>query len=123
MQHATRSPVRRLRKATRQFIRRAIREERVGPQLRIEVDDDTADVRGADGRHAEESVAPAAQKSDALVEREQPRERALEIRRDRVKLPREVAALLSYPRGGGVEPVVVAGREVDDAVVESGAAG
>lgn len=34
-----------------------------------------------------------------------------------------MAALLSHPRGWGVEAVVVARREVDDAVVEGCAAG
>ena len=68
-------------------------------------------------------MAPAAQKRDTLVERKEPWERALEVRRDGVELPSEVAALLSYPCGGGVEAVVVAGREVNDAVVEGGAAG
>lgn len=68
-------------------------------------------------------MAPATKKRDALIECEQTWECALQVRRDGVELSRKMAALLGYPCGGGMEPVVVARREVDDAVVEGGAAG
>lgn len=97
---------------------RRVRRQAVGAQLAVKVDLDGADVGGADGDVAEEAPAPAAEQHDALVEREEPREGALEVGRHAVELAGKVAAALDDPVGRRVEAVVVAGREVDDGVVE-----
>lgn len=97
--------------------------QRVCAQLAVKVDADGADVCGADGGVGEEAVAPAAEQDDALVEGEEARQRALQVGRDGVELAGEVAARGHDPGGRRVEAVVVAWREVDDAVVERGGLG
>lgn len=94
--------------------------EAVGAQLAIKVDLDGADVGGADGDVAEEAPAPAAEQHDALVEREEAGQRALQVRRHAVQLAGKVAPALHDPVGRRVEAVVVAWREVDDGVVQRG---
>ena len=124
----TRALIRRLRKPRMRFparrrllrrpIGRGVGRQRVCAQLAIEVDLDGPDVRGADRGAREEAPAPAAEQDDALIECEEARQRALQVRRHAVQLAGEVAPALHDPRHRRVEAVVVAGGKVDDAVVE-----
>lgn len=104
-------------------IRLGIRRQRIRPQLPIEVDDDRAHIRRPDRRIAEKPMFPPTQQHHAFIQREQARECPLHVRRYRVEFAGEVAAFAAYPAHGRVEAVVVAGREVDDDVVEFGGAG
>lgn len=103
----------------------------------VKVDADAADIGGADGRHREEAVAPAAEEGNALVEHKEVGELADHPGRDREELAcideessasenerptanmrggrtGKVTTALDDPVGRAVEAVVVSRREVDD---------
>jgi len=66
-QKGRRIGIRRLRVGSIGFLT----EEVVRSEIFVEVDVDRADVSGADGSHAEEAVAPAAEEDNAFVEGEE----------------------------------------------------
>lgn len=84
----------------------------------VHVDSNGADVRSADWSHRKEAVLPVAVVDDALVHVEQALEPTGHARVDAEQFARKVSSIEHGPVCGRVEAVVVAGRQVDDAVKE-----
>ena len=99
---------------------RVLPAPKVGGQTGIKVEDDRSHISRTHCRHREETVAPPTCQRHTLVGVKQSRHFAHNAWRHTVQFARKMSSSVDCPRGGGVEPVVVRGAQVDNSLEQTG---